>query len=395
MGESYPATDWGTYDVPSIAAMLTDTNQDSWDQVSAWRTTAETLDAHQAAMAKAITQLAQTWPPDGSPAAAEYIGYAQALSASVAQTADAAYANSTALANALTALENAQARVGGLYRSWQQLPTETSDNTEGQSLTTQLRKAVLNTAARQVMYETDQIILESARRLQVPEVLGRFNPIETLHPTSNGSDSPSNGGEGTDRFHPRGLGGSSNSLAQAVGADSSESIMVDDSSTSGVAVGEGDQGSLPNSLMGGDERTDDRVGVMSPKPSMPTDVSGRGSRPISDLPSTGMRPSTAMVEGAAGSSIPRTKGEQVRAGARAGSPADQAVRMQPESTFGIAPPIGGVSPQTRGATSRLKRRHFGQERPASAADVVPDLIVPLLGTEDVFDPGPGIIGIHR
>ena len=169
-------TNWSSFDVPALAAMLAEDHSLAWDQVMAWRTAYDLVSSESRRLGRARAELADAWPPEHSPAAATYIGYIDELAASMATTGDAAIANSNVLATVLRVLGEARGNIELLHAKWQEYVKQEQFSQVPHAQAAYPPPpdnwaARLNAQAHQYMAETDQTIFESTRRLMEPQVL--------------------------------------------------------------------------------------------------------------------------------------------------------------------------------------------------------------------------------
>ncbi len=176
MTDTDAPTNWSGYDVPTLAAMLAEDHTRAWDQVTAWRTCYDLIATERSRIIQAASELATSWRPDQSTAAAAFLESVDMLTSSMNETAEAAIANSTAMSGVLTALAEARTAIDSIHAEWQTYAQRETVDPEVRMRTTLASvpsgwKASLNAEAHRVMVETDQTIFDNARRLMRVDVL--------------------------------------------------------------------------------------------------------------------------------------------------------------------------------------------------------------------------------
>jgi hypothetical protein len=397
MSDEYSATEWGRYDVPTIAAMLPeDDYSDSWNQVHAWRLAYETIDSHQMDLTTASAQLSETWSPDHSLAAASFFDQVQILKASMTAAANAAAANATALANVIGAVSDARTQIQRLHQNWQlQVTSGLAGETSAHSpdASGQQWTAALNARANEIMTDTDQIVLENSRRMTVPsdvvvthieptkrvpipkDELRKGGPRQVASGARHEQHGLTSGADPRTDAPPDGMG---STPGHGVGTGSTEWSNV------GVPLATTLVGALPAAV---GSRTLVATGAAEPT-SITTAAEDQltgthhMSRQSDDSPGPDGRPRNAK----AATMDPAIAQNRQPTTAETGSTSEHGEMLAP----GI-----GVSPRAATPARGLRRRRGQAISVPDLPVVVPGLLVPHTEEVVVHDPGPGVIGAHR
>lgn len=371
-------TDWTRYDVPTIASFLNEDLGTSWSQVLAWEQTFSLLNGHSSRLSLARDSLAESWPPDQSPASSAFMANVDQMVSSMADTADAAIINRDALMGVLSALESARVSVDQLHDKWHFYTDQEAINSTPHMLQVRLPdnwRQKLNAEAQATMAATDQAIFESTQKMVVPSTTV---PVETYRPIPGPGSAPS---AGPPQISSRSQNGSGTYLNQTLSG----------------------QGASAREAPGGIPTTS--TPIVLPQP---TDSSAQPPLPVpsENVPPGGeIRMPTdvgSAIIGAGLSTLPiGLKQVATRPPASAGSiEADISRRTADESTVtggsnSQEGPLG--APIAPGVMRPGEGQHTIRARKTTKWHVpvgVIGLIVPVDPEQD-FDLGPGVIGVDR
>jgi hypothetical protein len=368
----FPATDWSRYDVPTIAAMLLgDDDGESWRTVNAWLAAYETISVHQSQLTRAQTELSEAWPPDHSAAATAFLDMVGGLSASLAETADAAYGNARAVSNSLDALATARDTVASLHQQWHAQAATSSP--EGAAWAKDL-----NTKAQQIMRITDQAIFDNTQRLVVPPVmspLGAFvsDRITPVPVGQSGQRAPTTRRQNVQRS-PTSMSDTLRSPVKATSA-ADASRLKSDGLTSDVSAATGAAAAVTGVTSLG--------GVIRPRVSATAVGNGATSSETEGILRTPARSTISSRTG-------RPPGPSGNSDTHATS---DAIDSSATERGGLLAPQSGLPLQAK-PPNHGRRRRRSIDLPEAQKTVQP-LIVPKPVVPVVHDPGPGVIGLDR
>ncbi|MCP2326266.1 hypothetical protein HDA40_004773 [Hamadaea flava] len=181
---------WGTaYDVQRMKDILfRDDIKESWNQVGALRLLGQALENHYRRFLELRPKLAEVWPVDGSPTAAEAQARIDEHARAVWQDAICAQTTAKALDGIVAAIAKAREKMLPLHERWQTVTTDFMPEAFDHAA------QELNVRGREVMKELDATVGDLRTQIYFPEttrqVKGELDepPEETFDPRRSGPE---------------------------------------------------------------------------------------------------------------------------------------------------------------------------------------------------------------
>ncbi|GAA5178296.1 hypothetical protein GCM10023322_05030 [Rugosimonospora acidiphila] len=156
-------TQWSQFDVPGMWSLLQNVSTvDAFRQAGAWQNTYEAAQALAGRLRWYRDGLASKWSPEGSDAAAAYLGRLDELIGSAQQLADASVANRQALVTLANAVDDAQPKMQKVYEQSQALRQVGAAQPRA-GATVVLRQQQLHQQATQIMESLGSAAMDSWR----------------------------------------------------------------------------------------------------------------------------------------------------------------------------------------------------------------------------------------
>lgn len=368
-------TDWTGYDVPTIAAMLTEDHSRAWDQVTAWRTSYALITDERVRITTARAELEAAWPPAHSTASAVFFEAVDGLVRSMGETAEAALTNSNALSGVLAALAEAKTKVDTLHSTWRARASSSTpqENYPATAADPTAWQRDLNAQAHQIMTTTDQTIFENARRLvHVAPIYAltydTFTPIRTGQAEQNVITSMSAAGHQSFK-----IGIQANRFSNYL-KDKPSITPVDEIDSPQTEFNISSASQLTNKLMPGQ--------ISETRGSL---ITSGESEMLSASHNAAKAPSPSIVE--AGS---KSDGS----GHIGSSPKSTTSEGGSESAKPLDPIFPPLSSPTR-APGWAKKQRTGERQKWKLSKGVRSVIQPTMTATEIHDPGSGIIGVDR
>ena len=180
-------TNWQAFNTPRLWAMVADEdNAESWKQIAALGTMADTLKEQVNRLVAARDALVQAWPPETNPGAQVFLRRLNTLLANMADTKAKADENAVQLGHVVDTLRQAKAKIEPLYQQYldksDDLVPNWWDHAEDE----------LDGQARQHMIDTEQAVAPRAEKITAPapytlNLDGYVDSSESGMPTSGSS----------------------------------------------------------------------------------------------------------------------------------------------------------------------------------------------------------------
>ncbi len=168
------STNWTPYAVPTLADIMDVDLSSSWQQVNAWKATADMIAATRQSLNSARADLASRWPSESSTAAALFFNVIDVLLGYMEESENVSRINGATVARALDSMCTTSQEINQLNEIWhlyleqlREMPALSPSNVGVPDSWT----SDLNSRAHEHMATMDQVIFDATRTLVVPEVL--------------------------------------------------------------------------------------------------------------------------------------------------------------------------------------------------------------------------------